>query len=630
MQFAMKKMINQFISSFNTDNFRKSAELIKYIRIGTLNCNGLEFPAVLPFPWTDSVCFNLISKNEKIASDQLVDFILSQVIVKNPDRFRIYFYDSDLSSEYPIFDHLYGVFQANQSNPNLIKLTTERDLGANVEELKNEVLKRKAYLASVGSSGRDWITLANQAASNEMIIIYIKSWPKLFDSRFSSDLMNIAINGPKVGVYIWFMDSIDDDMNLSSYQLKAKKKWRELLSANVTKRIFTEGGKVSFEGFKEYEKYLKVFHEYEGVFSVNYNTEIQTKLAKQLLSSLNEKTNHSAVNNIEVTIGTSNGIPINFGIGHKSGVFHTLFAGGTGQGKSVFMKGLILSICDKYSPKEVSFKIFDFKQAGDYYDFDRLPQIGKIEDKHDSPAEILEAFHAIENFAKARKEKFVEAKKMGFTGGDILSYNKWAQTNELETLPFCFYIVDETAELMSMVSSDYNIKRQLLIVLGSIATLGRSVGLSLFISSQTFSHLNIDGVKPHCGLRMSMKVQERQDSRTVLGPNNVGACEIKNRNGIKHIVINLISGAPEDNVFVQLPFDDHSLIAERLKLIIKKWSLEYPEKLTRPNLIKADRTMGLPKKQVKAEAPETYSQHTLDSIFDDIPTTKQDFERGEQ
>ena len=221
---------------------------------------------------------------------------------------------------------------------------------------------------------------------------------------------------------------------------------------------------------------------------------------------------------------------------------------------------------------------------------------------------------------------FADAKKEGFRGGDLQGYNEWAQINNLDPIPFCFYIIDETAEMMSIISSDFNARRELLVVLDSIARLGRSTGLSLFISSQTFTHINISKIESHCNLRMSMKLQEKQDSRSVLGPNNFGACEIENKNGIKHVVVNSNSGSPDGNVFVQLPFDDHPLIADRLEEVINKWpverSKENPDKFKNaPRMDKKD-----PSKKARDLNAAARDKHSPASIFDNIPLTKQNLD----
>lgn len=175
---------------------------------------------------------------------------------------------------------------------------------------------------------------------------------------------------------------------------------------------------------------------------------------------------------------------------------HAVVAGVTGSGKSELLLTWILSLCRTRTPQEVTFLLADFKGGTAFDALAEVPHVtGVITDLDGSGAR-----RAIESLrAEVRRRESAIA---GAGARDIL--------DPRVDLPRLVVVVDEFAALLS----DHP---ELHAVFSDVAARGRALGIHLILGTQRPAGVIRDSLLTNCPLRISLRVTDAADSRTVLG-----------------------------------------------------------------------------------------------------------------
>jgi S-DNA-T family DNA segregation ATPase FtsK/SpoIIIE len=175
---------------------------------------------------------------------------------------------------------------------------------------------------------------------------------------------------------------------------------------------------------------------------------------------------------------------------------HAVVAGVTGSGKSELLVTWILSLCRTYAPDEVTFLLADFK-GGTAFDVLRtVPHVtGVITDLDGSGAR-----RAIESLRA--EVRWREAAISAAGARDIL--------DSRVDLPRLVVVVDEFAALLGE-------HPELHAVFADVAARGRALGIHLILGTQRSAGVIRESLLANCPLRISLRVTDASDSRTVLG-----------------------------------------------------------------------------------------------------------------
>ena len=183
---------------------------------------------------------------------------------------------------------------------------------------------------------------------------------------------------------------------------------------------------------------------------------------------------------------------------------HLLIAGATGQGKSVCINSLIVSLLYKSKPDELKFIMVDPKKV-ELNVYNGIPHLYMpvISDPKKAAGALSWAVSEME-----RRYSLIE--EVGVR--DVKTYNEITKDDpQYEFLPQFVIIIDELADLMMVAKNDVESP------ICRIAQKARAAGMHLIIGTQRPSVDVITGlIKANFPSRISFRVSQLVDSRTII------------------------------------------------------------------------------------------------------------------
>lgn len=196
---------------------------------------------------------------------------------------------------------------------------------------------------------------------------------------------------------------------------------------------------------------------------------------------------------------------------------HLLVAGATGQGKSVGINAVLMSLLYKKHPSQLKLVLIDPKKV-------ELFPYSKIENHflaflpgQDEPitTETSKVIHTLNSLCIEMDQRYDLLKKA--SARNIREYNEKFVQRTLSPLkghrflPFIVLVIDEFADLIMTAGKEIELP------IGRLAQLARAVGIHLIIATQRPSVNIITGViKANFPARIAYKVASKVDSRTIL------------------------------------------------------------------------------------------------------------------
>ncbi len=227
---------------------------------------------------------------------------------------------------------------------------------------------------------------------------------------------------------------------------------------------------------------------------------------------------------------------------------HLLMAGATGQGKSVGLNAIIVSLLYKKHPAELKFVMVDPKkveltlyQTIERHYLAKLPGEGDaiITDNKqvittlNSLCEEMDQRYALLQLALVRNIKEYNAK---------FKKRKLNPEEGHKYLPYIVVIIDEVADLIMTAGKEVEHP------IGRIAQLARAIGIHLILATQRPSVNIITGtIKANFPARIAFRVSSKIDSRTILDGN--GADQLIGKG-------DMLYSTGSDMIRLQCPFVD--------------------------------------------------------------------------
>jgi S-DNA-T family DNA segregation ATPase FtsK/SpoIIIE len=196
---------------------------------------------------------------------------------------------------------------------------------------------------------------------------------------------------------------------------------------------------------------------------------------------------------------------------------HLLVAGATGQGKSVGINAVLLSILYKKHPSQVKLVLIDPKKVELFPYAKLLTHFLAVLPGQEEPitTETNKVVHTLSSLCIEMERRYNMMKKAHVR--NITEYNdkfvarRLNPNNGHEFLPFIVLVIDEFADLIMTAGKEIELP------IGRLAQLARAVGIHLIIATQRPSVNIITGViKANFPARIAYKVTAKVDSRTIL------------------------------------------------------------------------------------------------------------------
>jgi DNA segregation ATPase FtsK/SpoIIIE, S-DNA-T family len=196
---------------------------------------------------------------------------------------------------------------------------------------------------------------------------------------------------------------------------------------------------------------------------------------------------------------------------------HLLMAGATGQGKSVGLNAILVSLLYKKHPSQLKFVLVDPKKVElSIYKTIEKHFLAKLPGEDDSIiTDTKKVVHTLNALCIEMDNRYDLLKEASCR--NIKEYNEKFVARKLnpqkghQFLPFIVLVVDEFADLIMTAGKEVEMP------IARLAQLARAVGIHLIIATQRPSVNIITGtIKANFPARIAFKVSSKIDSRTIL------------------------------------------------------------------------------------------------------------------
>lgn len=196
---------------------------------------------------------------------------------------------------------------------------------------------------------------------------------------------------------------------------------------------------------------------------------------------------------------------------------HLLMAGATGQGKSVGLNAILVSLLYKKHPSQLKFVLVDPKKVElSIYKAIEKHFLAKLPGEEDSIiTDTKKVINTLNALCIEMDNRYDLLKEAGCR--NIKEYNEKFAARKLnpqkghQFLPFIVLVVDEFADLIMTAGKEVEMP------IARLAQLARAIGIHLIIATQRPSVNIITGtIKANFPARIAFKVSSKIDSRTIL------------------------------------------------------------------------------------------------------------------
>jgi S-DNA-T family DNA segregation ATPase FtsK/SpoIIIE len=196
---------------------------------------------------------------------------------------------------------------------------------------------------------------------------------------------------------------------------------------------------------------------------------------------------------------------------------HLLMAGATGQGKSVGLNAILVSLLYKKHPSQMKFVLIDPKKVElSVYRQIEKHFLAKLPGEEDAIiTDTKKVVHTLNALCIEMDNRYDLLKEAG--ARNIKEYNEKFIKRKLsplkghQFLPFIVLVIDEFADLIMTAGKEVEMP------IARLAQLARAIGIHLIIATQRPSVNIITGtIKANFPARIAFKVSSKIDSRTIL------------------------------------------------------------------------------------------------------------------
>lgn len=229
---------------------------------------------------------------------------------------------------------------------------------------------------------------------------------------------------------------------------------------------------------------------------------------------------------------------------------HTLVAGGTGSGKSVLLRTLILDIAATNSPATAQLLLIDPKAGTEFKRFRTLPHMWK---KQGIVTEQQAAVKQLNDLVQEMEQRYKDMAQADCN--EISEFN--CTLPEAERRPLIFVVHDEFADWMM----DDSYKKSVKSIVSKLGVKARAAGIYLIFAAQRpDKDVMPIQLRANLGNRLALKVADAATSEIVLDKGETTAAKLQGKG-------QLLAKLAGQFYLAQVPFLSNSDLAEAIEAI---------------------------------------------------------------
>ncbi len=566
-----------------TNPSEQKSELPTVIRIGSFQREKAKIPVLMPIEAMNGICFETNFNTQNGAIRQMEYMAIDLIQQVSPEVLQLTFVDFGLTTNFPLLHSL--------KVPNT-KFITNKD------ELKKElnILFEKSRYISSQCLNSEFANLKeyNATASYKEAynFIFVPHFPKDYHEEDINAICELINGGAQCGIQVVLNLDKSYFSEIHSYNKNNLRQLSGLVNdityINCTKKIAV---------LRNFD--VRIIQNWFARFPFIFDNYPAPEI-KKIVGTLNkkyEKFDTQVSNFLSIPIGRYGREQIYFEMGQKSGVYHGLIAGQSGTGKSTLLNNIITTIAQKYSPDELRLYLLDYKLGVEFKIYRDHPNVEFLMLDNNRLSAAVEVLKRLESEMERREMLF----ESDLTIQDIDAYNK----KSTEKLPRILIIIDEVQQLFK----DYATSRQINPLIKSIAKQGRSFGIHMLFSTQSYDGCNIStDILAQMSLRIAFTLASGQECRAILGGDNDAAKTIPHYSA----VYNTKNGNKDGNVIVKMDNFDRDNIIPILQSAAENNASKAFEKIiiTRDTILDNEEKMSqknfMPKEHNKVDADENW------------------------
>lgn len=562
-QYMMEKQFEEFALTYPTE---QKDELPAMIRIGNYKGNTVSIPAMLPFEELNGLCFETNRQTRADALLQMQYIALSLLKQVKPELLNLTFVDIGIKNNFPMLSSL------NEHSIKFIK---------NINILKREMETLYGEAQTIYSDYlRGGITTLKEYNKKQekrkkpYNILFVANFPNEYgeeEINIMSKLINDGANNCGISIIMNLDKEFYPEKDYHNQKRFAK---LDTLAAQMVYIDCKNLPKATLNNFNHYNNKTiqDFFSKYNFEFE-NYQEDEVNELKNKLIQK-RKKQDNQPENFLSIPIGWRGNDEIYFEMGKKSKVYSGLIAGAAGTGKSTLLNNIITSIAEKYSPDDIRLYLMDYKDGIEFNKYKKHPNVELLLLDNSRPDVGLETLLEFQKKIGKRNIEFtnLEDSLEGGAVPDIETFNKMAPDKKM---PHLLMIIDEAQRLF--MGNDYSYNKKVNDLITDVARRGRSVGIHLLFSSQTYMNSKFeDEAKNQMRLRISYQLATGSDCRAILGRDNDAPLRLKQ---YQLVYNNNYGNDTEDNIIV----DAEDFTSEKVNNILQKAAEKYPDH--RPKVI---------------------------------------------
>ena len=536
----------------------QDAPTLEGLRVGELRAKvgetapSLRLPLLVPFLRRGSL---FLRGPDPDALRRLLQALLLRLVVTLPaGRLRLSLADPlgmgvHLSAFLRLPDALRNVGAERRSAP-------ASPIATRQEEIARQVQALEAHLESVLQTRLQNLypdVEAYNAQAGELAVPYhvfaLTDFPAGCDERTAAELVRLARNGPRAGVYL-LMTWNDAQKMPRDFDPQALLGAGAVIALDEAGRLLPSSLPGMADVLSLQDPPLLIPDTPPDPGAINRLLEAVGAAAQRQNTALPfrrvaippaERWQASSLEGMRVPIGTSaTGEVHEFILGQEGSiVHHGLIGGAPGSGKSNLIHVLITQLALRYAPEEVAMYLVDFKEGVGFQDYLRLPHARAVglESEREFGRSVL---RYLQGEMEERGRRFKQA------GADSLVAHR-LRTGE--RLPRILLVMDEFQVLFA---EDDPIGRECGRILEDLVRRGRSFGIHVLLSSQTPSGAGLYSNRLFnlMALRIAFRSQPNE-AQAILGEGNTAADRLER---VGEAIYNDELGHKERNVLVRVAF----------------------------------------------------------------------------